>query len=176
MIHTGAQVVTSAARERIDGMWTGDLHIEGSSTLDIVPALRKVSVDVKNKSLDNLIARMGFYDPDAWTDPYGFVVVKSEEELYFCGEDAYRGAEVATRGFPVEQCNFPLVWVFGLQTYHREWGLGVYRPNESVDVAVHYGVRIVARRRHTASPRAARGCSPPTGRSRVRSRPATSRI
>ena len=30
-----------------------------------------------------------------------------------------------------------------MQTYHREWGLGVYRPNESVDVAVHYGVRIV---------------------------------
>lgn len=66
VIHTGAQVVTSAARECIDGMWTGDLHIEGSSTLDIVPALRKVSVDVKNKSLDNLIARIGFYDPDAW--------------------------------------------------------------------------------------------------------------
>ena len=143
VIHTGAQVVTSAARERIDGMWTGDLHIEGSSTLDIVPALRKVSVDVKNKSLDNLIARIGFYDPDAWTDPHGFVSVKSGEELYFSGEDAYRGAEVATRGFPVEQCNFPLVWEFGLQTFHREWGLGVYRPNESVDVAVHYGVRIV---------------------------------
>lgn len=143
VIHTGAQVVTSAARERIDGMWTGDLHIEGSSTLDIVPALRKVSVDVKNKSLDNLIARIGFYDPDAWTDPHGFVSVKSGEELYFSGEDAYRGAEVVTRGFSVEQCNFPLVWEFGLQTFHREWGLGVYRPNESVDVAVHYGVRIV---------------------------------
>ena len=141
--HPVAQVVTSAARERIDGMWTGDLHIEGSSTLDIVPALRKVSVDVKNKSLDNLIARIGFYDPDAWTDPHGFVSVKSGEELYFSGEDAYRGAEVVTRGFPVEQCNFPLVWEFGLQTYHREWGLGIYRPNESVDVAVHYGVRIV---------------------------------
>lgn len=143
VIHTGAQVVTSAARERIDDMWTGDLHIEGSSTLDIVPALRKVSVDVKNKSLDNLIARIGFYDPDAWTDPHGFVSVKSGEELYFSGEDAYRGAEAVTRGFPVEQCNFPLVWEFGLQTYHREWGLGIYRPNESVDVAVHYGVRIV---------------------------------
>ena len=91
VIHTGAQVVTSASRERIDGMWTGDLHIEGSSTLDIVPALRKVSVDVKNKSLDNLIARIGFYDPDAWTDPHGFVSVKSGEELFFSGEDAYRG-------------------------------------------------------------------------------------
>jgi len=30
-----------------------------------------------------------------------------------------------------------------LQTYHREWGLGIYRPNESVDVAVYYGVRII---------------------------------
>ena len=69
--------------------------------------------------------------------------MKSGEELYFSGEDAYRGAEIVTRGFPVEQCNFPLVWEFGLQTYHREWGLGIYRPSESVDVAVHYGVRIV---------------------------------
>ena len=86
---------------------------------------------------------MGFYDPDAWTDPHGFVSVKSGEELYFSGEDTYRGAEVVTRGFPVKQCNFPFVWEFGLQTYHREWGLGVYRPNESVDVAVHYGIRIV---------------------------------
>mgnify|MGYP006874947871 CR=1 FL=1 len=59
-------------------------------------ALRKVSVDVKNKSLDNLIARIGFYDSDAWTDPHGFVSVKSGEELYFSGEDAYRGAEVVT--------------------------------------------------------------------------------
>lgn len=30
-----------------------------------------------------------------------------------------------------------------MQTYHREWGLGIYRPNESVDVAVYYGVRII---------------------------------
>ena len=54
VIHTGAQVVASAARERIDGMWTGDLHIEGSSTLDIVPALRKVSVDVKVGSINSI--------------------------------------------------------------------------------------------------------------------------
>jgi len=62
VIHTSAQVITLAARERIDGMWTGNLHVSGESILDIVLALRKVSVDVKNKSLDNLISRTGFYD------------------------------------------------------------------------------------------------------------------
>ncbi len=143
VIHTGAQVVTSAARECIDGMWTGALHVSGESTLDIVPALRKVSVDVKNKSLDNLIARIGFYDPTVWTDPFEFLSITNENALTFNGDDDHQGVEVCTKGFPVEQCNFPLVWEFGLQTYHREWGLGIYRPNESIDVAVHYGVRIV---------------------------------
>lgn len=143
VIHTGAQVVTSAARERIDGMWTGTQHVSGESTLDIVPALRKVSVDVKNKSLDNLISRIGFYDPTVWTDPFGFLSITNEDALTFNGDDDHQGVEICTKGFPVEQCNFPLVWEFGLQTYHREWGLGVYRPNESVDVAIHYGIRIV---------------------------------
>lgn len=143
VIHTGAQVVTSAARECIDGMWTGALHVSGESTLDIVPALRKVSIDVKNKSLDNLISRIGFYDPTVWTDPFEFLSITNEDALTFNGDDDHQGVEVCTKGFPVEQCNFPLVWEFGLQTYHREWGLGIYRPNESIDVAVHYGVRIV---------------------------------
>lgn len=143
VIHTGAQVVTSAARECIDGMWTGALHVSGESTLDIVPALCKVSVDVKNKSLDNLISRIGFYDPTVWTDPFEFLSITNEDALTFNGDDDHQGVEVCTKGFSVEQCNFPLVWEFGLQTYHREWGLGIYRPNESIDVAVHYGVRIV---------------------------------
>ena len=176
VIHTGAQVVTSAARERIDGMWTGDLHIEGSSTLDIVPALRKVSVDVKNKSLDNLIARIGFYDPDAWTDPHGFVSVKSGEELYFSGEDAYRGAEVVTRGLSCRAVQLPArmgVRVADLPSGVGDWAFTA-RTKASMSRCITASASS-AKRRHTASPRAVRGCSPPTGRSRVRSRPATSR-
>ncbi len=144
VIHSGAQVVTSASRERIDRMWTGDLHVLGESTLDIVPALRKVSVSVKNKALNNLIDHLGFYDLAAWTDPHGFISKKNETDLSFCGDDDYQGVEITTRGVPVEQCNYPLTLEFGLQTYHSEWRAGSYNnPNTAYTVAVHYGVRIV---------------------------------
>nr|DAO74573.1 MAG TPA: Structural protein [Caudoviricetes sp.] len=144
VIHSGAQVVTSASRERIDGMWTGDLHVLGESTLDIVPALRKVAVSVKNKALNNLIDHLGFYNLTAWTDPYGFLFQNNATAMTFCGDDDYQGVEITTRGVPVEQCNYPLTLEFGLQTYHSEWRAGSYNnPNTAYTVAVHYGVRIV---------------------------------
>ncbi|SEA06365.1 hypothetical protein SAMN05444145_101438 [Alistipes timonensis JC136] len=65
VIHPGTQVVTSAARERVEDMWDGDLHVMGESVMDIVPALRKVEVGVKNKSLSNLIDYFEFYDLDS---------------------------------------------------------------------------------------------------------------
>ena len=132
VIHTGAQVVTSASREREDDMWDGQLHVMGESALDIVPALRKVEITVKNKALGDLIARLGFYDRDAWSDQHGFITQKNETELSFTGNDDYQGEEIATRGVAVEQCNYRLTLVFGLQTYHNEWGLGWIRdPNKS---------------------------------------------
>ena len=144
VVHTGAQVVTSASREREDDMWNGQLHVMGESTLDIVPALRKVGVTVRNKALGELIGRLGFYDKDAWSDPHGFIVLNNDTELSFNGSDDYQGEEIITRGVAVEQCNYPLTLEFGLQTYHNEWGLGWIRdPDKSYTVGVHYGIRIV---------------------------------
>lgn len=144
VIHSGAQVVTSASRERIDGMWTGDLHVLGESTLGIVPALRKVAVSVKNKALSNLIDHLGFYDLAAWTDPHGFISKKNATDLSFCGNDDYQGEEITTRGVPVEQCNYLLTLEFDIQTYHSEWGFGwIQNPETTFKVAVHYGIRIV---------------------------------
>lgn len=146
VVRSGTQVVTSASREREDGMWLGDLHVMGESTLDIVPALRKVEVAVKNKALGNLIDRLGFYDPQAWGDPYAFVAIQNASSLSFIGDDDRQGVEISTRGVAVEQCNYPLTLEFGLRTYHSEWGLGWIRdPNKSYTVAVHYGIRIVGR-------------------------------
>ena len=59
VIHTGVQVIPSAARAAANGMWNGDLHIPDEATLNIAPALRQVTVDVKNKSLPNLIDYLG---------------------------------------------------------------------------------------------------------------------
>ncbi len=146
VIHSGTQVVTSASREREDAMWNGSLHVLGESTLDIVPALRKVEVTVKNKALDNLIDRLGFYDSQAWQDPYAFVAIQNATSLSFIGDDDHQGVEVMTRGVNVDQCNYPVTWEFSLQTYHSEWGLGWIRdPNKSYTVAVYYGIRIVGR-------------------------------
>ncbi len=146
VIHSGGQVVTASSRERVDGMWDGDLHVLGESTLDIVPALRKVEVTVKNKALNNLVDHLGFYDKDAWTDPHGFIAQQSETELSFIGDDDHQGTEITTQGVPVEQCNYPLTLEFGLQVYHSEWNFG-FRPDpdKPYTVAVHYGVRIVGK-------------------------------
>lgn len=41
-------------------MWDGGFDIMGESTMDITPPLRKVSIAVKNKGLDNLFPGSGF--------------------------------------------------------------------------------------------------------------------
>ncbi len=144
VIHPGTQVVTSAARERVEDMWDGDLHVMGESVMDIVPALRKVEVGVKNKSLSNLIDHFGFYDLDCWGDPHTFLSLRNKTELYFSGNDDYQGEEIRTKGFPVEQCNYPLTLEYSVQSYSSEWNVGV-RPNSgnSVIVTIRYGIRIV---------------------------------
>ena len=144
VVHTGAQIVTSAARDTLDGMWNGDLHVSGEATLDIVPALRQVTVDVKNKSLPNLIDHLGFYLKDAWSDPHGFIMQKDAANLTFVGSDDFRDEVISTRGERVEQCNFPLTWEFGIEVSHREWGLGyISDPDAVYTVEVHYGIRVV---------------------------------
>lgn len=143
VIHTGTQVVTSAARERIDTMWDGDMHVLGKSVLDIVPALRKVEVGVKNKSLSNLIDYLGFYDLGSWSDPHTFLAMSKEAELYFGGNDDYQGEEIRTKGFSVEQCNYPLTLEYTLQSNHNEWGFGWVKPNENHVVKIHYGIRVI---------------------------------
>lgn len=143
VIHSGTQVVTSASRERIEDMWDGDLHVLGESVLDIVPALRKVAVGVKNKSLNNLIDYLGYYNLDLWNDPHQFLSLRNDAELYFGGEDDYQGEEIRTTGFPVAQCNYPLTLEYTLQTNHSEWGIGWMKPDANYVVTVRYGVRII---------------------------------
>jgi len=44
-------------------------------------------------------------------DPFEFLSITSENALTF-NDDDHQGVEVCTKGFPVEQCNFPLVLEF----------------------------------------------------------------
>lgn len=144
VIHPGTQVVTSAARERVEDMWDGDLHVMGESVMDIVPALRKVEVGVKNKSLSNLIDYLGFYDLDSWGDPHTFLSLRNATELYFSGNDNYQGEVIRTKGFPVEQCNYPLTLEYSVQSYSSVWNFGARpNPDNPAIVTIHYGIRIV---------------------------------
>ncbi len=142
----GVNVVTSSGRDVVDDMWNAGIYVMGEATLDIVPALRSVTVDVKNKSIENLADHLGFFSPDEWDDPNEFIDFGEwGDSLCFCGSDAYKGTTIYTKGKEVAQCNFPIQWEFSLQTTHREWTSDRYTNiAENYAVNVHYGIRIVA--------------------------------
>ena len=142
----GVNVVTSSGRDVVDDMWNAGIYVMGEATLDIVPALRSVTVDVKNKSIENLANHLGFFSPEAWDDPNAFIDFGEwGDSLCFCGSDAYKGTTIYTKGKEVAQCNFPIQWEFTLQTTHREWTSDRYiQVAENYAVNVHYGIRVVA--------------------------------
>jgi len=142
----GVNVVTSSGRDVVDDMWNAGIYIMGEATLDIVPALRSVTVDVKNKSIENLADHLGFFSPEEWDDPNAFIDFGEwGDSLCFCGSDAYKGTTIYTKGVEVAQCNFPIQWEFSLQTTHREWTSERYTNiAENYAVNVHYGIRVVA--------------------------------
>lgn len=142
----GVNVVTSSGRDVVDDMWNAGIYVMGEATLDIVPALRSVTVDVKNKSIDNIAQHLGFFSPEAWDDPNALLdFAESGNSLCLCGKDEYKNTTIYTKGVEVAQCNFPIQWEFSLQTYHREWSSGRYSPaSENYAVNVHYGIRVVA--------------------------------
>ena len=140
----GVNVVTSSGRDVVDDMWSSGIYVMGDGTLDIVPALRKVTVDVRNKSLGNLAVPLGFFNVEAWSDPYGFIDISDEgDALCFTGDDDRKNSTVITAGKDVEQCNYPLIWEFMLRTYHREWSAYTFsQPSNNYSVSVHYGVKV----------------------------------
>ena len=142
----GVNVVTSSGRDVVDDMWNAGIYVMGEATLDIVPALRSVTVDVKNKSIENLADHLGFFSPEEWDDPNAFIDFGEwDDSLCFCGSDAYKGTTIYTKGKEVAQCNFPIQWEFSLQTTHREWTSDRYTNiAENYAVNVHYGIRVVA--------------------------------
>ena len=144
--HKGEPIITTTSRERIDSMWNADINISGESTLDIVPALRKVTVDVKNKNLGDLVSQLGFFDIARWSDPNEFLSQNKEEVLTMSGDDDHQGETVTSATNTVEQCNYPLKWEFSMQTYHREWTAFSYsKPAENYAVKVSYGVKVVGK-------------------------------
>lgn len=141
----GVNVVTSSGRDVVDDMWNAGIYVMSEATLDIVPALRSVTVDVKNKSIENLADHLGFFSPEAWDDPNMLLdFAESGNSLCLCGKDEYKNTTIYTKGKEVAQCNFPIQWEFSLQTSHRQWRSSSYNSrNENYTITVHYGIRIV---------------------------------
>ena len=94
----GINVVTSSGRDVVDDMCNAGIYVMGEATLDIVPALRSVTVDVKNKSIENLAYHLGFFSPEAWEDPNEFIDFGEwGDSLCFCGSDTYKGTTIYTK-------------------------------------------------------------------------------
>ena len=142
----GVQVVTSSGRDVVDDMWASGIYVMGDATLDIVPALRSVTVDVENKSIENLADHLGYFLPESWDDPNSLLdFAENGKSLCLCGSDTYKNTVIATKGVEVAQCNFPISWEFSIQSYYREWtGPRYSTTSENYVVKVQYGIKVVA--------------------------------
>lgn len=139
-------LITASARDVVTDMWKKGLHVLGNSTLDIVPAVRNISVDVKNKSLGDLVRQLGFFSINQWNDTYQMLEIDSSiPSLTICGDSDHQNTMAYSKGVAVEQCNYPLVWEFKISVYSRVWSSGgsYTRPTENSTISVYYGVRIV---------------------------------
>ena len=83
----GVNVVTSSGRDVVDDMWASGVYVMGDATLDIVPALRSVTVDVKNKSIENLATHLGFFNAASWDDPIALLDFEEGSSLCLCGKN-----------------------------------------------------------------------------------------
>lgn len=141
---TGDNIVTEATRDRIESMWDGGFDIMGESTMDIVPPLRKVSVTVKNKGMDNLIPTIGFYKLSTWKYPYEFLSLKDASTLQFMGDSSHQNHVIETYGYQVEKCTYKLTLEYAIRAQHAKYGAS-YRSsgNSEYKVKFYYGLKVV---------------------------------
>ncbi|MDL2319804.1 hypothetical protein LJC45_01585 [Alistipes sp. OttesenSCG-928-B03] len=140
---TGDTIVTEATRDRIESMWNGGFDIMGESTMDIVPPLRKVTVTVKNKGMDNLIPTIGFYKLSSWRDPYGFLNLNGPTTLQFMGDGAHQNHVIETYGYQVQKCTYKLTLEYAIRAQHAKYGSSYSRSPEEYKIKFYYGLKVV---------------------------------
>lgn len=135
-------------RDISDDMWQEGLYILGESTnLDIVPALKTITIGVTNKSLGDLSKKLGFLDPDAWIDTNSALTF-SEQGLKIKGNSTYYGTVIQTQGIHVEQCGFVFTWDFMLIAAYTNWYSSGGASGHSTDptqhtVTIQFGAKVV---------------------------------
>ncbi len=150
---TGARiprlVSVPTQRELSEDMWKDDLYIIGdSTTLDIVPALKNIAINVTNKSLGDLSKKLGFLDPDAWIDTYSALSF-SDRGLKVTGNSSHLNTIIQTEGVHVEQCGFLFTWDFMMIAAYNSWYSSGGMSGHSTDptqhtVTIQFGAKVVA--------------------------------
>ena len=115
-------VSTDTDRNVRNDLWEDGCYIIGeNTTLDIVPAIRKIRVSVRNKSLDNLASQLGLTDPSKWNDPSGILSFSDNGSITVIGDSDHVGETLQTTGCPVRQCNFGITWECMLRAQYSSY-------------------------------------------------------
>ena len=143
---SGVKIVTSQNREQVESIWDKDISISGESTLDIVPALKSVTVSVKNKGAGNMIPQIGFYNLSSWNDPYGFLSLTNDTTLRFLGNKDRQGYVIETKGYPLTQCSYTLTLEYSLRAQYAKYGSS-YRTTGTTEhiVKFYYGLKLIGK-------------------------------
>jgi len=133
-------------------MWDGGLYMIGeNTTLDIVPAVRNITVAVRNRELGNLAGQLGFLNPDMWKNPEVGLTFGDDGSVTLKGDSSQYDTEIITTGCEVKQCNFDLIWEFTAKTkysnYSSSGGSGstssTERRTNTHTTTMEYGVKLV---------------------------------
>lgn len=73
--HLNQPLITTVSRERIESMWSG-FNVQSTSTLEIVPAIKDLTIEVRNKIITDLAESIGFYDLDHYIGANGINIEK----------------------------------------------------------------------------------------------------
>lgn len=81
--HTGEPLITTVSRDRVESMWDG-FHVQSTAMLEIVPGVKNINVEIKNKVTENAASKIGFLDINNWSRNYWIVeVVDQKLHLFF---------------------------------------------------------------------------------------------
>lgn len=143
--HQGEPIITTMSRERIDSMWDADINVLSDSSLEIVPAIRRLTIGVKNKMIANLIEQMGVYDLALWSDTT-LLTLKSKASLVLKGDSDHLNEKYYHAGYYIKQSAYKMSFAMALKsTYsHRSIGGSSYpRPQSNEhNVPARWGLRL----------------------------------
>ena len=148
--HEGNPIVTTMTRDKVDSMWQDDINILGDeSVLEIVPAIRKVHVEVTNKLLTDIFKQLDIYNLDKWDDPNGALTRYRECTLKLFGNSDHLNSLLVFEGCPVQQSAYKMVFQMKVSTLvvNRSVGgiisSGASSGSTAVSLNVEYGFRII---------------------------------